>query len=302
MLEITDRMPETKALVSMFRTCFPGMIRKPETVEAILSSPENEAMVCVREGVTAGVIVWNKNVVILFCVLPEFRSAGIGSALISRLEERLSHESFDEIRFCDGFDYLTPGIPDREDMPAYRSNRAFFEKRGYVHSWGECECVDMSMDMSSFTICGHTIGDTLNGVTYRYAAADDIPRVIECTDDGYPDFTPYYREPRLYAPSSPERVLIAETDGIVVGTLMVCFETEEKDVGSVGCTVTRPAYQNRGIATTMVKLGTGAFHERGIPRAYLGYTYTDIIPLYARSGYTVSMRYFMGVKKMNAQA
>ncbi len=297
--QIAEGMPDVRELARWFRACFPGIIRRQETVRAILSHPDNRAMVCTRRSEDAGVILWNGNAVILFCVAPEHRGAGIGSRLLALLEARLWREGHSEIRFCDGFDYLTPGIPIGKDIPAYRGNRAFFEKRGYRHSWGESECVDMAMDMRELISDGSRVGDTLRGVTYRYAAFEDRSGVLACTDDGYPEFTPYYRAEALYDPENRnERVLIAEKDGLVAGTLLVSFESEQAGVGSVGCTVTRTAYRNQGIATTMVRLGTAAFRERGIPRAYLGYTYTAIVPMYARSGYKVCMRYFMGVKSL----
>lgn len=302
MHRIIEKMPDTQTLTRLFRICFPKIIRKPSTVEEIVSRLDNRALVCEKDGTDVGVILWNGNVVIMLCVLPQYRDCGIGSALLAALEERLKRTGFEEIRFCDGFDYLTPGIPIWEEIPSYRQNRVFFEKRGYSHAWGDCECVDMAMDMSDYMDDGHQIGETVNGVTYRFASEEDMQRVLECTLDGYSAFTEYYRNPALYAvlPDNGigERVLIAETDGLIAGTLMVCFETEQSGVGSVGCTVTRTAYRNRGIATTMVRLGTGTFLKRGIFRAYLGYTYTDVVPMYARSGYAISMRYFMGVKTL----
>lgn len=300
MYDIIEKCPDAQELSRLFLECFPGIIRKPSTVAAIISHPGNRLLTCGQ----AGAILWNGNVVIMLCVLPQYRGRGIGSALLNALETRLAQAGFDEIRFCDGFDYLTPGIPDWADIPAYRHNRAFFEKRGYFHAWGESECVDMAMELSDFRDDGHRVGESLGGITYRFAGEEDTRRVLACIDDGYPEFTGYYRNPALYAeaPAGGERVLIAETDGLVAGTLMVCFETEQPGLGSVGCTVTRPAYRNRGIATELVRLGTGEFREKRIPRAYLGYTYTEIIPMYARSGYAVSMRYFMGVKKLNKRA
>ena len=297
---IVEKTPDARALARLFRACFPGIVRKASAAEAIFSHPGNRLLACQQDGAEAGVILWNGNVVLMLCVLPQYRGQGIGSALLEALEARLARAGAGEIRFCDGFSYLAPGIPIGEGEPAYARNRAFFEKRGYRHSWGTEECVDMAMSLSDFRDDGHRVGDEIRGVKYRFAGKEDMRRVLECTDDGYPEFSPYYRNPSLYAgsPANGERVLIAETDGLVAGTLMVCFETEQPGLGSVGCTVTRPAYRNRGIATTMVRLGTGEFRARGIPNAYLGYTYTQIVPMYARSGYSVSMRYFMGVKTL----
>jgi RimJ/RimL family protein N-acetyltransferase len=56
-------------------------------------------------------------------------------------------------------------------------------------------------------------------------------------------------------------------------------------------------HQGKGIATTMVRLGTKYLKDIGLSHAFLGYTYTDILAMYRRAGYEVCMEYFMGEKK-----
>ena len=228
----------------------------------------------------------------MLCVLPKYRGQGIGTELLFVSEEYIRSQGYTEVQFCDGVDYITPGIP------MYEGNVEFFEKHGYQHSWGTTECVDMNLSLSDFDPGEYRIGDTIRNIQYRWAVPEDLDRIIDCVDDAWSEFTQYYRNETLYDGKHSQSVLIALCDNIVCGTLIVSNQTEAKGLGSVGCTTTRHDYQRRGIATTMVKLGTRYLYEIGLPTAYLGYTYTEIIPMYARSGYQVCMKYFMGKKQL----
>ena len=75
------------------------------------------------------------------------------------------------------------------------------------------------------------------------------------------------------------------------------LEVEGEGLGSVGCTATRPEAQGQGIATRMVQAGTQYLKDQGMKKAFLGYTYTDILRMYGRAGYTVCQEYFMAEKR-----
>jgi ribosomal protein S18 acetylase RimI-like enzyme len=166
----------------------------------------------------------------------------------------------------------------------------FFIKHGYVHTWGDSGCFDMSQLLVNFPGFAHSVGDTIDGIEYRWATEGDLPLIAPCIADAAPDFVPHYRE--LKNPT-----IIAVKDGEVVGALMVFIEADGHGVGSVGCTVTKKAHQGKGIATSMVQIGTKHLKQEGFKTAFLGYTYTDIVKMYARAGYTVCMEYFMGEKQ-----
>ena len=57
-------------------------------------------------------------------------------------------------------------------------------------------------------------------------------------------------------------------------------------------------YWGRGIATNLVRLGTRYLKDSGMRRAFLGYTYTDIVRMYERAGYRICQRYFMAAKDL----
>lgn len=283
----------TDKLWELYSACFPGNIRPEKTVRGLLGRPDNACLAEMEGEKLLAASVINGNTVLMLCVLPEYRRRGIGSRLLKKSEDFVRQNGFSEIQFCDGPDYLTPGIPLVAD------NGAFFHKRGYVHAWGDCECVDMSLLLRDFQEEGISLGDSVDGVTYRWAEEKDRERVADCVESSYPEFAEYYRPSQLYDGRGPERTLLAEMNGIVCGALLVGNGTEQEDVGSVGCTVTRTEYRGRGIATRMVRLGTGYLKSLGLSKGFLGYTYTDIVPMYQRSGYQVCMKYMMGKKKLN---
>ncbi len=111
-----------------------------------------------------------------------------------------------------------------------------FEKRGYVHDWGnESNCFDMKFPLCEFTKDGYNVGDAIEGICYRFASIEDRNSVSACTDAACKEFTRWYQDEFLYTENKTSRVLIAEADGRVVGTLMV--DTDYKSgLGSVGCT------------------------------------------------------------------
>lgn len=281
-----------KEIYELYEQCFPGVIRARQYVENLLGRPDNYMITKEADGRLIGVSMIHKNTVFLLCVAPEFRRQGIGAQLLQESEAYIAKAGYAEVCFCDGDAYITPGIP------LYEGNREFFEQRGYVHTWGDSECVDMQLDFEAFPYTEYAIGDIINGVTYRWAKREDLPAVLDCVENAYQEFAQYYTGEWLYKAESDSKVLIATCDGQVCGTLMVDNGTEAPGVGSVGCTVTRKEYQGRGIATMMVKLGTRYLKEQGLNKAYLGYTYTGIVPMYGKSGYRISMKYFMGKKRI----
>ena len=143
-----------------------------------------------------------------------------------------------------------PGVPMNNGV------HNFFIKRGYAHSWGDVRCFDMEQALSDFDYDEHTVGDSINGVTYRWAAIDDLESILKCLSDNEEDYTAYYKNEAFYEKDSNSLVLIAEKNDEVLSTLWVGIEAARKDVGFVGLTATARKHRNQGIATNTVRLGT----------------------------------------------
>ncbi len=284
-------MRDTKAILELYKLCFEFNVRSEDEVKRALALPDNVIFTETMNSEVVSVCVLNQNTVILLCTAPSHRNKGAASRLLNKAEEHISQGGHTSVKFCDGATYITPGIPMINRVEDH------FIKRGYVHSWGGAECVDMDLNLSEFDYDEHKVGDMIDGIRYRVANFTDLHGLVDCVNDAEPNFTKYYENKALYEANTTEIVFVAECENIVCGALIVSIEASQKGVGEVGCTVTRVSYRGRGIATNLVRLGTRYLKDVGLEKAFLGYTYTDIIPMYQRSGYDVCMKYFMGEKK-----
>ncbi len=286
----------TVQLYELFEICYPHMFGTQECIMNRLSRVENHFVLRKQGERLVGAAVINKNTILMLCVLPELRKQGMGSDILKEAEEYIRCSGYSEVQLCDGEIYITPGAP------LYEGNKDFLEKRGYVHTWGEDECVDMMMELKHFPEIEYSVGDTINGITYKWAELSERECVIDCAYQALPEFAKYYKAEDLYKKDNGERVLAAiknvvEGKAEVCGVLLVDAYGELPESGTVGCTSVRPACAGQGIASNMVRLGTKALLEAGCKSAYLTYTYTDIVHMYARSGYEICMKYFMGKKR-----
>ncbi len=277
-------------IYKLYKEAFPNLLRSEETIKKILSDKNNHIIDYSLGDKLIGASVINENTVYLLCIDKAYQNKGIGTELLTKSEEFIRTRGFDKIKLGAGKDYIMPGVPMNNNA------HKFFKKHGYIHSWGDCGCFDMCQELADFNCNEYAVGDIINGINYRWAGIKDLDSIIICVSAAEADFVRYYNDEWLYNESTNTPVLIAEKDGEVQGAIIVSIETDGKGIGSVGCTATAPRYRNKGIATNLVKLSTGYLKQIGLDKAWLGYTYTDILGLYGRAGYKVSMEYFMGEK------
>ena len=306
----------TNEIYTLFRETLPEIIRNPHTVEEIISDKANH-IIFVRESdytnsvgnnmlpteflspenlsatnKLIAVSIIRENVIYLLCVDINYQNHGIGTKLLRQSEEYITANGYDKVIVGAGNNYIMPGIPMNNGA------HKFFAKHGYTHSWGDEGCFDMSQNLNDFECANISIGDTINGITYRWAASRDLCNITKCVADAHEDFVQYYQDTKLYEPGGKISVLVAEAGEEICGTLMVAQDTEGEGLGSVGCTATMHKHREKGIAGTLVKLGTKHLKEIGLKKAFLGYTYTYILNIYRRAGYEVCMEYFMGEKPL----
>ena len=156
----------------------------------------------------------------------------------------------------------------------------------------------MRLKLSDFNKNEYSIGDSINGITYTWAKLSDLEEIVKCTDDAHAEFTQYYKNEKLYDEKNDQRVLIAKEGDEVVGTLIISNETESKGVGSVGCTSVKHSHRGKHIGVNLVILGTKHLKDIGLPKAFLGYTYTGLDKMYGYAGYKICVYYFMAAKKL----
>ena len=300
-------------IFAIYKRNFPYINREEKTLKEIINNENNtifERRNDNNELIACAIV--NKNTILLLVVDEEYRNKGIGSSLLEECEKLIIKKDFNSIVLGVGFDYLMPGVPtskkynpsvhERLDPLVNDKASNFFEKRGYVHSWNNCNCFDMKMKLNDFNQNEKSIGDTINNVYYRWATIEDLDEIIECADDAcqFQDekFSKYYKNTNLYNEDNNQRVLVALKNNKIVGTLMVSIETEGKDLGCVGCTCVSFKETHQKIGTNMVKLGTKYLKDIGLKNASLSYTYSGLDVLYGASGYEISCYYMMGKKEI----
>lgn len=295
-------------LFEIYKRNFPFIVREKETVMQILNNKDNIIIEQRDEQQKLiGVSVINKNTLLLLCVDSEHRNKGVGTKLLTMSENTVIKNGYNDIIVGVGFDYIMPGVPtskryfsaENENLYQGLDETAsdFFTNRGYVHS-RDCNCFDMRFPLNEFKKNEHSAGDTIDGITYKWAALSDRGAVCACTDDAYPEFTKFYQCEKLYDKNNDSRVLIAVSGGEVAGSLIVGVEEEAEQLGSIGCTAVRQAYRGKHIAVNLVTLGTKYLKDTGTREAYLSYTYTGLDHLYGYAGYKICIYYMMAVKKL----
>lgn len=294
-------------LYELYKKNLPFVVRDRETVLRIVQNEGNTVIEHRDEhNKLAGVSVVNQNTVLLLCVDAAYQGQGIGSKLLEQSEETVRRGGYDRIVIGNGFDYIMPGVPtskryfpaeNEELYPGLDETASdFFTKRGYAHTWG-CNCFDMRFPLERFDQNDRHVGDTIEGVTYRWATPDDLAGICACTDDAFPDFTGFYRDENLYAEGGGAKVLIAVLNEKIAGTLIV--EPGDGDMpGSIGCTTVRQACRGRHIAVNLVTVGTGYLKDTGIKDAYLSYTYSGLDHLYGYAGYRICVYFMMAEKAL----
>lgn len=298
-------------LFEIYKRNFPFIVRGKATVYDILRNANN--IIIDRrndKGELIGVSIINGNTILLLCVDQKYRSQGIGSELLTISESTIRDNGHNEVVVGAGVDYLMPGVPTcKRYFPSVNEKLyhnidevacEFFTKRGYRHSW-DCNCFDMRFSLADYKDAGCSIGDTIDGITYRWATSADTEKVYSCTDDAFEEFTQWYKNETLYDGNDREKVLIATDHDEVVGTLIVSLEAECENLGSVGCTAVKNSFQGRHIATNLVILGTKYLKDAGMKEAYLGYTYSGLDRLYGYAGYKICVYYMMATKDLSGK-
>ena len=212
-------------IYNLFRTCLPYVVRDEEEAKEILGNEENTVLEKRNEeNKLIGVSVVHKNSILLLCVAPEYRNRGIGTWLLNESEEVIRKAGYEEVVVGAGEEYLAPGIPtskryapavnERLDERVNDIASNFFEKRGYVHDWGdECNCFDMKFPLSEFVKEEYGVDTEIDGILYRFATIEDKESLFACTDAACEEFTQWYQDDEMYTENDYSRVMIAEADG-----------------------------------------------------------------------------------------
>ncbi len=297
----------TQQLYDLFKRNFPYLNVGENAAKNLLSNPENKVFARYdRNGNLIAASVIYKNVIIMLAVDKIHREHGIGSALLDLSESYIKSNGGTKVVFGVGAsDYLAPGVPTCvkpveqdlcpdclwEELDNYGCE--FLSKRGYSHH-SNGNIFDMDMIIEDDMQFGVSVGDTVDGVTYRLATPADKEGVIACCNAGADYFTNFYKSDELYNGTN-ECVLVAETGGEVAGNLLIATHGEP---GTIGCVTVSPKARGKKIGSRMSVAATSYIKEKGLKRAFLSYTYSGLDKMYGAAGYKICVYYFMAQKEI----
>ncbi len=289
-----------------YKRNFPYIYREEETIKNIINNEDNKYIEKRNENnELIGLSIINKNTILLLCVDSKYRNKGIGSCLLRESEDVIINLGYDNAILGVGFNYLMPGIPtsnhyyksEHENLYSEIDNTAenFFMKKGYINS-SECDYFDMGQYLVNFDFDKIKIGDTIDGIEYRFANEDDIDNICVCTDDAQESFTKYYKMKEHYRGNS--RVMVAVANGEIAGTMMMGLETEGNNVGCLAVATTKHKYRNRHISANLTNLATKYLKDNKMEYAHLNYTYTGLDHVYGYAGYEICVYYTKASKQL----
>ena len=296
-------------LYDIFKQNFPLCTRNSQTAKNILNSSQNKIFEKRNNsGELIGVSVINKNNILMICVNKQYRNQGIGSNLLKMSEEYIRQQGYKDITIGVGDEYLMPGVPSKKQIITEHMEQSnvylnledyvdFFKKRGYIHKW-DCNCFDMRMPLCEFCFNTITIPTQIDGVEYEWAKYQDLDKINLCVADAHEPFLKYYQNSKLYHADNDQRVLVAKINKEIVGTIIISINTEETDLGSVGCTTVMHKHRGKHIGVNLTKVATKHVKDCGLTNAFLGYTYSGMDRMYGYSGYKICTYYFMATKQI----
>lgn len=303
-----NKMMITSELIPLFHQCFPYVIRDDASILSVAQHEKSRVLERRSpEGRLIGTAILNDGTILMLCVEKAWRRQGIGSSLLEEAERIAREEGHEKINAGVGYTYLMPGVPTRNhrlptvneqlDERVTAEGERFFVHHGYGYG-GECDYFDMRFllsDMPEEALKEANTGD----IAFRWAEKKDMDAVWACTEDAMPDFTPYYRNERLYqGGAGRENALLAVCGDDVVGAVIAGVDSEPDGLGSIGCTCVRQAFRGRGIASSLACRATARLKEQGLRESWLSYTYTGLDKMYGRAGYRISVYYMMAEKKL----
>ena len=285
--------------LAIFRRNLPYVVRKESSVLALFAQDGCKFMEKRGEdGALSALLCYHENVILLLCVDKPYRKRGWGSELLARAEKEISQSGFDTVKLGAGVSYLCPGVPthrvffpsasEADIFSTWEDFSRYFEKRGYRHAW-ECNCFDMAKELSPEDAF-------YEDASIRLATSDDKAAILGMMADAHPSFTRHYQKDALYQEKNDGRVLVFCEENKPIGALIA--SVGEDGVGTIGCVAVKYAARGRGVATRLVRYGTGYLACRGAKFAFVGYTYSGVEALYGKCGYKISSYYMMATKKL----
>lgn len=217
----------------------------------------------------------------LICIIPSKQKQGIGTKLISEIEECALNKGFDRI--------ITGGVSSKLFIGATSASWRFFEKNGFVSVGG---CDEMLLNLENFQMGQLQLhGSDTAEYGWFDGNIEDIRTAVSLVDESW---TQYF--------TNPEKIYVAKVNGEVASFCLVDINCQNYltdkygKIGMPGCVGTIPRFRDKGIALEMVARVTDYLKSRGMSISFI--YYTGVPKWYEKIGYRTFLSEYFGVKKL----
>lgn len=265
----------------LFNLCYPEFSMSPGQFRRLLMHENTVRFEVFRAGRLAGFALLEATAIRLLLVHPDYRNQGIGSKLLSDIEEYLRDHGAEKV--------LTGGSSSRFLIGADSRTWNFFSKKGF-DAVGQCE--EMTLPLRDYTYdMARFHGHTLAKYGWYDGPIETLHEAVSAVD---PDWVQYFTDPKS--------VYVGTVDGKIASFCIVDTDSDNYlsealgRVGMPGCVGTVPEYRNKGIALEMIALVTQYLKEQSMDVSFI--FYTGVARWYEKLGYKTFLTEMFGVKKL----
>ncbi len=263
----------------IFKKCFAQFDFGREEFEALSEIKDCRSFSYFEGGAMAGFALVKGSDLRLLCVLPEYRTKGIGNFLLTQAENHIRSEGHLIINLG--------GTSSQLFIGATEDSAGFFEKRGYELDGTVAE---MGIDTPKLIPTGT---EPVNGsICFEYysGSMDALNRVVAEVDE---EWVQYFGDSEIFC---------AMADGEIASfctldeDILCLLSGHDQKIGSIGCVGTVPRFRRRGIGLNMVSRAAEELRARGCGKIFIHYT--SVYDWYARLGFKTFLRLRTGGKKL----
>ena len=237
---------------------------------------------------------------------PEYQRRGIGSRLLSRLEERLRAGGYANVIGGGGQMRFWTGIP--EDLPAAR---AFFEQHGYAANY---QALDMCGPLAGFEMtaeCWQRLADA--GAEVRSCALDDIGDVYHLLTREQPGWRASFLA--MVTHGDVANVLLVARGEELLGCVqtypphsrfrganLVWERNYGEDMGGFGAVLVAKDWRGKGLGAAIIQAAAQSLKDAGASCCYIDWTGHALAPFYAKVDANICRTFGMYAKTLGSQA
>ncbi len=270
-----------KEYCDIFNLCFPQFHMSYERFCSLLLKEQSVYFEQIEDDEVVAFAIVEEFAIRLICVSPAYQNHGIGTRLLSDIEENRKEQGYESV--------ITGGVSSQLFIGATSDSWHFFESRGY-ESVGKCD--EMLLELKDFHLEKYALhGKEIAEYGWFEGDMKEILDAVSSVDEGW---TPYFTE--------SEKIYVARVDGEIASFCLVDTDCQKYladhygRVGMPGCVGAIPKFRNKGIALEMVARVTDYLKEQGMDISFI--FFTGVADWYKKIGYQIFLSEIFGTKRI----